>query len=370
MLLPAASTSADQIRTAAEKGLALLQTSQKSWKQDCTSCHHQNLPQLAIRAAREHGLKFDESAAQASAKHVTSIYSDLDRAVQYTHMIDPAMDDGLHLLAADASGLRPNLVTAIYARRIALSQYPDGHWGTLDMRPPQSYSVISATAISIRAIELYSHPSLIADTQARIRKAQNWLEVSVARSTEERSQQLMALSWAGSSQTVRSKLAQELVATQQSDGGWSSTEAGNSDAYSTGQALVTLADAGEVAVSSAAWQKGIQFLLSTQQPDGSWHVVSRMHPPASVSPPFFETGYPYGHDQFISAMGAAHAVMALSRALGAAEIKTPPVSETAAAAEPWTETVLFGSADDVRRLLDQKKLDPNAATKALAALRR
>ena len=57
----------------------------------------------------------------------------------------------------------------------------------------------------------------------------------------------------------------------------------------------------------------------TQAADGSWHVVSRLHPPASVSPPYFESGYPYGHDQFLSALAADWAVMALARALGAGQ---------------------------------------------------
>src|SRR5260370_28410729 len=133
VLLAADSATPDRIRAAAERALALLQTSQKTWKQDCASCHHQNLPALAFRAASEHGLKFDESSARANAAQIVSVYSDPDQAIQYTHVIDPAMDDGLRLLAADASGMQPNLATAVYARHIALSQYLDGHWATMDM---------------------------------------------------------------------------------------------------------------------------------------------------------------------------------------------------------------------------------------------
>src|SRR5260370_33684175 len=77
ILMPADSPSPERIRTAAEQALSLLQTSQKSWKQDCASCHHQTLPALAFRAARDHGLKFDESAAHASLVQFMSVYSDL-----------------------------------------------------------------------------------------------------------------------------------------------------------------------------------------------------------------------------------------------------------------------------------------------------
>ena len=70
------------------------------------------------------------------------------------------------------------------------------------------------------------------------------------------------------------------------------------------------------------------------QPDGSWHVVSRLHPPASVSPPYFETGYPYGHDQFVSAMGACWSIMALATALGPAHnVNLPPLPDALRVAE-------------------------------------
>lgn len=363
LLKAGTSTSPDPVRAAAESALALIQHSQKGWTQSCSSCHQQLFPALAFRAARTHGLRFDEAAARASAVQSFSYYSDLDRAVQHNLIIDPSLDDGSHLMAAAAAGVKPSIVTAVYARQVAVAQY-DGHWGTLDVRPPQSYGAIPATVVAMRALELYSHPCLAADTQARVGKAREWLDAQEAHNTEERSQQLMGLMWAGEPASTLSRLGRELLATQHADGGWSSLDSRPSDAYSTGEALLALADAGGVAVSDPLWQRGIRFLVTTQNPDGSWHVFSRLHPPASVSPPYFETGYPYGHDQFVSTMGACYAVMALARALGpASEDRVPPLREAAPAdVEPWAETVLFGSAQDVRRLLDSHQLDPNAAT--------
>ena len=57
-----------------------------------------------------------------SASWTASVTPDGIRAVQYTHIIDPAMNDGYHLLAADAVSVRPSLVTALYARHIAAHQ--------------------------------------------------------------------------------------------------------------------------------------------------------------------------------------------------------------------------------------------------------
>src|SRR5204863_9629151 len=51
--------------------------------------------------------------------------------------------------------LKPNLTTAIEARLIARLQRADGHWATIDARPPQGHSLFTATATSARAVDLY-----------------------------------------------------------------------------------------------------------------------------------------------------------------------------------------------------------------------
>jgi ankyrin repeat protein len=361
-----ADASPDRIRDAAGKAVAAIQASQKVWaKQTCASCHHDFLPVPALKAAREHGIPLDEAAFGQATVHAFSSLANLDRAVQYTHEIDPAMDDANRLLAASAAGVNPSVVTAVYARFIALHQKPDGHWDTGDARPPQSYSSFTATATALRAVQLYSHPSLAQDTRARIEKSRRWLESARPRSTEDRVQKLFGLAWAGAEASVRNKFAADLLATQQPDGGWNSLDDRPSDAYSTGQALVALSEAAGIATSDPRLQRGIEYLLRTQAVDGTWHVQSRLHPPAPVSPPYFESGHPYGHDQFISMMGESWAVRALAAALGPGQPKDlPPLHEAApTGVEPWAETMLFGTAEQVRLLLD-KKLDPNVATKA------
>jgi N-acyl-D-amino-acid deacylase len=52
----------------------------------------------------------------------------------------------------------------------------------------------------------------------------------------------------------------------------------------------------------------VDFLLRTQQEDGTWHVVSR----SFGFQPYFQSGFPYEHDQWISQAGTAMAVIGLS----------------------------------------------------------
>ena len=103
------------------------------------------------------------------------------------------------------------------------------------------------------------------------------------------------------------QIARRLLLHQRHDGSWAQRDEWASDGYATGMALWALAEAG-MPLSENAWQRGVQFLLETQRADGSWHVISR----AARFQPYFESGFPYGHDQWISAAATAWAAMALA----------------------------------------------------------
>lgn len=355
----------DRLRDAATRALTLFQQSQKGWyaKQTCASCHHQYQPALAYREAWEHGIPFDEAIAHADAVEAFD-FADLDRAIQYNYVIEPAMDDAYRMVAAHAAGMQPNLATAVYARLLASRQDPDGHWDSFHQRPPSSYSRFTETALALRAVQLYSHPSQKTNAAAHIALGRRWLETHQPRDTEERTYQLLGLRWAGAEEATLRKLGRALLDTQQTDGGWGSLEGRASDAYSTGETLVALAESGVLSFDDPAYRRGLEFLVNTQAADGSWHVASRLHPPAPVSPPYFNTGYPYGHDQFLSATASSWAVMALVRPLGVVQHVASPFDLRQAEPskmQPWVETVLFGSAADLKRLLDGG-FDANSAT--------
>ncbi len=121
--------------------------------------------------------------------------------------------------------------------------------------------------------------------------------------------------------------------------------------------MYALRVAGGVPATDAGFVRGVEWLLRKQAQDGSWHVTSRIQTPAPISPPYFESGFPYGHDQWLSCAATSWAVMALAEALPAkADVKPLPLAGVAPTVAPWIETAMFGTAGEMRTI------DPNAAT--------
>ena len=104
----------------------------------------------------------------------------------------PRLSQPVQQTTAHAVGVAPSLVTAVYARHLAATQRPDGHWVTMNARPPQSSSSVTVTAVALRAIQLYGHPSLATETKARIER----IAGVKPRDTEEKAYQLVGLQWA------------------------------------------------------------------------------------------------------------------------------------------------------------------------------
>ncbi len=354
-------------RAAATKAIVLLQQSVATWesKRSCASCHHQHLPLALLRTARQRGVPFDVEAATRTATRLADPAANLDFAVQAVMQIDPTLDSGSWLNSLSDIGVKPTLATQVFARRILNRQLPDGHWGTIDTRPPQSYSVVTATAVAVRAIQDYLPASMDADRRAATDRARRWLQAVVPVDTEDRSLQLLGLSWAGASPQALEPLVRALVAAQRPDGGWAQLPRLGSDAYATGQVLVALQRAG-LEAGHPSVRRGLAHLLSQQRADGSWLVETRLHEQDLVSPPYFETGFPHGLHQIISAMGTTWAAMALLeslpvRAPGVTVLDGLPIDTSAE--QPWMRTALFGTPAELGRLLDQG-LNANSRTPA------
>jgi hypothetical protein len=134
-----------------------------------------------------------------------------------------------------------------------------------------------------------------------------WLAAAQPETTGDLVFQLLGLIWTDGDRAAIAKVGARLALLQHSDGGWSQTARLASDAYATGQALYALNQAHVSAVASPAYQRGLRYLMDSQFADGSWHVTTR----TTAVQPYFESDFPFGKDQFISAAATNWAAMAL-----------------------------------------------------------
>jgi hypothetical protein len=307
----------EKIKAAAEKSLALLQECGPKFflASGCIACHQQSVTSLAVGEARLRGLKYNEATAREQVL-ITAQFAKTYRE-QFLERVDhpagSAPSVGYVSLGLAAEKYPADEITDAMIIELAGRQHTDGSWTAFGHRPPLEYSRISATALGIRAMQLYGPPGLKEQLQKRIDKAKDWLLAQKPSSNTDHAFRLLGLSWASADQKQIDDQAAALIEQQRDDGGWSQQPAMDSDAYATGQTLFALATASKMPTSDERYQRAVEFLLKTQQADGSWYVKSRSFP----FQPYFESGFPHGHDQWISASATGYATVALMRTLAA-----------------------------------------------------
>ena len=300
---------------AVEQSIALLQrSSAEFFKQSgCVGCHHQDATAFAVRAARAAGIPLDESVARVRVT-VTKSSLGSEQELQLQGVGAEAISIKTnHLAGLWASGYNPDIVTDAAVVSLVSGQYSDGHWQRYigPVRSPTGVTNFVGTAEAVLALQRYGIPARAAEFRERVTRASVWLENATPRNTYEHALQLLALSAAGVGKDVVKKLADSLLAVQRSDGGWAGNPNLGSDAHSTGVALHALRESGFLNAAGSAHRRGVQYLLSTHYPDGSWYVRSR----AAGFQPYFQSGFPFEHDQWISAAATAWAAEALARSI-------------------------------------------------------
>ena len=178
-------------------------------------------------------------------------------------------------------------------------------------RPPTEQSPFTSSYLALRGLQVFGTPEQRQRIEARTAQIREWLLKTAPTDTEDRVFRLRGLHLVGAPADDIQNACQELQKLQREDGGWSQLPDLTSDAYATGSALVALHQAGAVPISDPLYRKGLSYLISSQQEDGSWHVTTRSKPIQT----YYESGYPHGKDQFISIAAAGWSTTALAMAL-------------------------------------------------------
>jgi len=306
-------------RTSVDRSVSLLLKSSSSPEifegRRCFTCHNNTLPLEAAALALRKGIAIREDVAHKNAQDILTVFR---RATGPALQSQPtnipggiALTVGYGLMALAAEGQSADKATAAMTHWLLATQMPDGSWlGNGTNRPPMESSTLSHTAIAVRGLMLYPTPGDTRRIDQALSRARNWLLSAETPTAEDRAMRLMGLMWTKASDSTVKAAIQGIVRQQTATGGWSQLAQLDPDAYATGQSLIALHEAG-IAVTDDVYQKGVKFLLSTQYADGSWLVRTRAFPVQ----PYFESGFPFGRHQWISAAGTAWAARAIALTL-------------------------------------------------------
>ncbi len=301
------------VRDAVSVSLPLLQRADEVFLKTagCVSCHNNSLFQMTAAVVRSKGFRIDEAIVRAQMTR-TRAYLESWRERELQDIAIPGrIDTTTYILAGLAAARYPSdPATDALARYVKRRQLAEGGWRVAADRPPIESSDIAVTALALRSLQAYAPAPQKAEYARAIERGAAWLAQARPTSTEDHAFLLLGLRWTGQSDAAMQKAARALVALQGSDGGWSQIPTLGSDAYATGQALTALAESGAVKPNDPVYERGVRFLLGTQLEDGSWYVRSRAIPVQ----PYFDSEFPHGQDQFISAAATNWAISALALA--------------------------------------------------------
>lgn len=269
------------VRTAVEKAIPFLWKEGDAWieKRGCVSCHQIPFMIWALESASRAGFAIDKSRLQEvqqwslQLKNFTNPKND---APQTDEQIAAANVDTLSFLLLagfiDESSNNDEDIQQKFSNSLIDSRQEDGRWKACGQLPlqkrPKSETADVTTIWTLLAL-------LTGNTEFP-------LTVSINDTLKTLLAQGVSTEWWGARLLLANELAeaeqvaafrQKLIAFQREDGGWGWLTDAESDAFATGVAMYALKRVGG-SESKNALKAAEDFLIRTQQPDGSWHVRS------------------------------------------------------------------------------------------------
>ncbi len=299
-----------EINSAIQKSIPLIEKASagSARERKCFTCHNQALAVLVIDEAQKRGFAVNKDNFDLQINHTSAhLKRGLKKYLERKGQGGGPDTASYALWTLEIAGHQPDDLTAAITGYLLERNKDQTHWIRNSTRPPSMSSDTNTNYFVIRALKTFGTTEQQPQIETRINQAKKWLLDLKPESTEKRVFQLRSFLYLNVDTSVTSTAIKNLIKTQNEDGGWSQLPTIKSDAYATGTTLVALLRSQQVEVNHQAIQRGIRFLIDTQQADGSWKVTSRAKPFQT----YFETGYPHGKDQFISVTASSWATVAL-----------------------------------------------------------
>ncbi|MGZ8541897.1 MAG: hypothetical protein ACXWV6_14690, partial [Chitinophagaceae bacterium] len=215
----------EEIRTAINKSLPLLQNSSHTFLVNaggCHSCHGQGIGGVAFSLAKEKGFNIQDTILKEA---LDSIYMNwTDRKRYFAQNDDPAaiiISGGYDLWAFAANRTPANKTLELLAKNMMQRQLRNGSWVAPNARPPIEYYSFSATAMTVKGLQVYLPVIFKKELEQAVTKAKTWMMNATPIANEEKIFQLLGLSWVLGDMTFVKQQAKKLLAAQHADGGWS-----------------------------------------------------------------------------------------------------------------------------------------------------
>jgi hypothetical protein len=296
-------------REAATRALRLIDRTSANFltTRACFTCHTQTLSAMVLREARNVGFAIDEANFKGQYERAFEVHGALGGV-----RVDTV---GYALWALDIGQHAPDDKTEAMVEYVLNYQKDLGTWKITVDRPPAEASNFTTNYVALRGLNRYGNAKQRQAIATRATAVKQWLESANAADTEDQVFRLRLAHELKLSSDKVDRFVQRLLSEQDADGGWGQRRGMRPDAYATGSVLVALHEAGGLSFEHSAWLRGLGYLLRTQKSDGSWQVVSRAMPLQE----YFESGFPHGKNQFISAFATGWATEALLMSLDVAQ---------------------------------------------------
>lgn len=289
----------EQVHQTVERAVGYLQTESNAWlsTRKCAACHHAPLALWALGEADRQGYAIDKTYLTNTLESLLGSKEKLLASRVFPNPADPpdprpqgrGLNMGLPFLAVAARSL-PSLTEGqkqsleLVAEEIVKKQKPDGSWeffATL-RRPPINENQTTDAVWIILALAGETGSGSSESRRAALSKAIAWLDAAKPSDLhQDKVMKVLLAARSGKPRETMQSTIDELLALQRGDGGWRQTvPEWKSDAFATGQTLYVLSLAG-YAAEQPEIKRGIDFLVATQSPDGSWPMLSRSTPDGS-----------------------------------------------------------------------------------------